>query len=145
MTSRWVKPLVITLVGALALSACGSKVDSDDDSTATKPCGTVNIAVNPWVGIEANVAVVAYLAKNKLGCNVVEKNLTEEVSWQGFSTGAVDVILENSFGAQETYAGAGQVSVVASDSPLREAALDTLMMTAGESTTLWVCAAPTVR
>ncbi len=65
-------------------------------STATKaPCGTVNIAVNPWVGYEANVAVVAYLLKNELGCTVVLKNITEQVSWQGFPTGEVDAILEN--------------------------------------------------
>ena len=51
------------------------------------PCGTVNIAVNPWVGYEANAAVVAYVLKTRLGCTVELKNLTEEVSWQGFGTG----------------------------------------------------------
>ncbi|MBN1173729.1 MAG: ABC transporter substrate-binding protein [Micromonosporaceae bacterium] len=95
MRTRWVRSVGFTLVGVLALSACGSKVESDDNDAAKKPCGTLNLAVNPWVGMEANVAVVAYLAKNKLGCEVSEKNLTEEVSWQGFATGAVDVILEN--------------------------------------------------
>lgn len=95
MASRWAKPLVFGIAGAMALSACGSKVPSNNNTAAKKPCGTVNIAVNPWVGVEANAAVVGYLAKNKLGCTVVEKNLTEEISWQGFPTGAVDVILEN--------------------------------------------------
>ena len=33
--------------------------------------------------------------KNKLGCTVEKKNLNEQVSWQGFGTGEVDVILEN--------------------------------------------------
>ncbi len=60
-----------------------------------KPCGTVNIAVNPWVGYEANAAVVGYVAKNSLGCTVVKKDLKEEVSWQGFATGEVDAVLEN--------------------------------------------------
>src|SRR5438034_9456875 len=59
------------------------------------PCGTVNIAVNPWVGYEADAAVVGYLLQQKLGCTVVDKNLTEQVSWQGFGTGQVDVVLEN--------------------------------------------------
>jgi glycine betaine/proline transport system substrate-binding protein len=56
---------------------------------------TVNIAVNPWVGYEANAAVVAYLLENELGYTVEKKNLAEQVSWEGFPTGDVDVILEN--------------------------------------------------
>jgi glycine betaine/proline transport system substrate-binding protein len=59
------------------------------------PCGTVNIAVNPWVGYEADAAVVAYLLTNKLGCTVVKKNIDEQTSWQGFPTGEVDAVLEN--------------------------------------------------
>jgi glycine betaine/proline transport system substrate-binding protein len=58
-------------------------------------CGTVNLAVNPWVGYEADAAVAAYVMQNQLGCTVVKKNLDEQVSWQGFGTGEVDVILEN--------------------------------------------------
>lgn len=57
--------------------------------------GTVNIAINPWVGYEANAAVVAYLLENELGYTVVKKDLKEDVSWQGFETGEVDVIIEN--------------------------------------------------
>jgi glycine betaine/proline transport system substrate-binding protein len=81
---------------AMALSGCGSKIQKNNSSgTSGKACGAVNLAVNPWVGYEADAAVVGYLAKTKLGCSVTEKNLTEEVSWQGFATGSVDVILEN--------------------------------------------------
>ena len=58
-------------------------------------CGTVNLADNAWVGYEANLAVVSYVLKKNLGCKVVVKNLSEQVSWQGFPTGQVDVILEN--------------------------------------------------
>jgi len=87
----------LCVVGALTLTGCGSKIEKNTGSGTSngKPCGTVNLAINPWVGYEADAAVVGYLAKNKLGCTVTEKNLTEEVSWQGFGTGAVDVILEN--------------------------------------------------
>src|SRR5258706_14243485 len=56
-------------------------------------CGAVNIAVNPWVGYEADAAVVSYLLTNKLGCTVVKKNIDEQTSWQGFPTGEVDAIL----------------------------------------------------
>jgi glycine betaine/proline transport system substrate-binding protein len=95
--AKWVRTAALLGAGVLALTACGSKIQKNTGSGTTngKPCGTVNLAVNPWVGYEADAAVVGYLAKNKLGCTVNEKNLTEEVSWQGFGTGAVDVILEN--------------------------------------------------
>lgn len=87
------------LLGAasLALAACSSaKVATSSEATATTTkCGTVILADNAWVGYEANLAVVAYVAKTKLGCNVVVKNISEEISWQGFSTGEVDAILEN--------------------------------------------------
>ena len=83
-------------VAVLALTGCGEKIQPNTAaSSSAKPCGTLNIAINPWVGYEANAAVIGYLAKTKLGCTVVNKNLTEEVSWQGFETRSVDVILEN--------------------------------------------------
>jgi glycine betaine/proline transport system substrate-binding protein len=56
---------------------------------------TVNIAINPWVGYEANAAVIGYLLEHELGYTVEKKNLAEQVSWEGFPTGDVDVILEN--------------------------------------------------
>ena len=58
-------------------------------------CGTFNLAVNPWVGYEANAAVIAYVAEKNLGCKVIKKDLKEEVAWQGFGTGEVDAIVEN--------------------------------------------------
>jgi len=85
------------VVLALVVAGCGGG-DIEDDSAggaSGKDCGTFNIAVNPWVGYEANVAVVSYVLKSRLGCTVEQKNLTEEVSWQGFAGGTVDVILEN--------------------------------------------------
>lgn len=82
---------------SLVLAACSSaKVATGTASpTAGTNCGTVNLADNAWVGYEANLAVVSYIAKTQLGCNVVVKNISEEISWQGFATGEVDAILEN--------------------------------------------------
>ena len=80
---------------ATAGPASGAPATAAPASAALAACGTVNIADNPWVGYEANVAVVAYILKNSLGCTVNIKNLNEQVSWQGFPTGDVDVILEN--------------------------------------------------
>ena len=81
---------------ALAVSGCGgAKVSEEKASAGSKECGTFNLAVNPWVGYEANAAVVAYVATKDLGCTVVKKNLKEEISWQGFGTGEVDAVVEN--------------------------------------------------
>lgn len=101
---RWLTSAKAPLLAAAALvvAGCGgATVDSAGPSGSATgggggtPCGTVNVAVNPWVGYEANAAVFGYLAKNKLGCTIVTKDLKEEVSWQGFSTGEVDLVLEN--------------------------------------------------
>jgi glycine betaine/proline transport system substrate-binding protein len=98
-SSRRLKLLAPLAAVLLFSAACGgAKVgdDSSDNSAGSSgKCGTVNLAVNPWVGYEADAAVVAYVAEKNLGCKVVKKNLTEQVSWQGFSTGVVDAVLEN--------------------------------------------------
>jgi glycine betaine/proline transport system substrate-binding protein len=87
---------VLTAV-ALALAGCGGeKIGAETPATTGgKECGTFNLTVSPWVGYEANAAVVAYVATKDLGCKVVKKNLKEEIAWQGFKTGEVDVNLEN--------------------------------------------------
>jgi glycine betaine/proline transport system substrate-binding protein len=94
---RFVRGTAAALLTVATVAACGG---SSYEITAPpgvpkKACGTVSIAVNPWVGYAANVAVVSYLLKQELGCTVVEKDLTEDESWEGLATGQVDVILEN--------------------------------------------------
>ncbi len=51
--------------------------------------------MNAWVGYTADGAVLAQVLKDKFNCSVVQKNLDEQVSWQGFGTGQIDVIMEN--------------------------------------------------
>jgi glycine betaine/proline transport system substrate-binding protein len=86
---------VLTAV-ALAVAGCGGqKVGEDKPAAGAKECGSFNLTVSPWVGYEANAAVVAYVATKDLGCKVTKKNLAEQVAWQGFGTGEVDVNLEN--------------------------------------------------
>ena len=100
------------VVAALALAGCGGAT-VESASTSNSPtavasgsgsatasaskaaCGTVNLAVNPWVGYQADAAVFAQVARTRLGCTIVTKDLKEQVSWQGFGTGEVDLILEN--------------------------------------------------
>ena len=84
---------------SLALVACSSPgasgAPTGGASVAPGAGGTVNIAINPWVGYEANAAVVAAVLEKELGYTVVKKDLKEDVSWQGFETGEVDVIIED--------------------------------------------------
>ncbi|WP_308164887.1 ABC transporter substrate-binding protein [Nonomuraea sediminis] len=93
-----IRALALVTGGGLLLSACsGAKVGENQQPAAGggKACGTFNLAVNPWVGYEANAAVIALVAQKNLGCKVVKKDLKEEVSWQGFATGEVDAVVEN--------------------------------------------------
>ena len=97
-TRRRTRIVAGAAVAALALAGCGgATVGSGSGSNAGSKgkCSNVNLAVNPWVGYEADAAVIQYVAQKNLGCTVTEKNLTEQVSWQGFGTGDVDVILED--------------------------------------------------
>jgi len=91
----------LSAVIAVALAGCGGATIDDGSTPAASgssggaACGNFNIAVNPWVGYEADAAVVGYVAEKNLGCKVTKKDLKEEVAWQGFGTGEVDVVLEN--------------------------------------------------
>ncbi|MFI5734433.1 ABC transporter substrate-binding protein [Kribbella sp. NPDC051587] len=87
----------VLTAAALALAGCGGAKVGDEQKPAAggKECGSFNLTVSPWVGYEANAAVVSYVATKDLGCKVVKKNLKEEIAWQGFATGEVDVNLEN--------------------------------------------------
>ena len=72
--------------GSAAVAAATCKGDG------TK--GAVKMMINQWVGAAANVAVAQCLLQ-QMGYKVTTSTLAEEVAWQGFSTGEVDVILEN--------------------------------------------------
>ena len=93
--NKWVRAASVAL--ALTLAGCGgAKVgESSSGSSGSGDCGQFNIAINPWVGYEANAAVIAYVAEKDLGCTVTKKDLKEEVAWQGFGTGEVDAVVEN--------------------------------------------------
>jgi glycine betaine/proline transport system substrate-binding protein len=86
----------VLLVG---LTSCGGatieSASGSGEEAAGGECGPVDLAVNPWVGYEANAAVITEVAESELGCSVTKKDLKEEVAWQGFGTGEVDAIVEN--------------------------------------------------
>lgn len=86
----------VLLAGAVTFaSSAAGNAQVGFSKASTAKCGTVTLADNAWVGYEANLAVVSYVLKHNLGCKVVVKNISEEISWQGFASGQVDAILEN--------------------------------------------------
>ncbi|MEU8749490.1 ABC transporter substrate-binding protein [Streptomyces chartreusis] len=100
MARHWRAGAAGLAVLGLTLTACGGAKVGDDSAGSggsgdSGKCGTFNLAVNPWVGYEANAAVVAYVAEHDLGCKVNQKDLKEEIAWQGFGTGEVDAVIEN--------------------------------------------------
>jgi glycine betaine/proline transport system substrate-binding protein len=93
---------VVAAFSALALTACGGgTIEQQTEEAASEAaqaggeCGELNMAINPWVGYEASAYVVGTVAQQKLGCTVNYKDLKEDVSWQGFGTGEVDVVIED--------------------------------------------------
>jgi glycine betaine/proline transport system substrate-binding protein len=86
----------LAVTAMLSSTACGGgNIESASTPSGGASCGTVNMAVNPWVGYEADAYVVGYVAQTRLGCDVQYKDLKEQVSWAGFGTGEVDVVIEN--------------------------------------------------
>ena len=100
--SRGARLGAVAAVATLALSACGGgSIDEQTEANESQAaegggeCGDLNMAVNPWVGYEASAYVVGTVAEQELGCTVEYKELKEDVSWQGFGTGEVDVVIED--------------------------------------------------
>ena len=94
--TKAVRLTALAACAALALSACGGGGIKDTKTATGKKCDTtVNMAVNPWVGYEASAHVVGKVIEEKLGCKVDYKDLKEEIAWQGFGKGTVDVVIED--------------------------------------------------
>jgi glycine betaine/proline transport system substrate-binding protein len=87
--TRRARALVATTAIGLVLAACTGGGGGSSTSEV------VDIAVNPWVGYESNAGVIGKLLKDQLGFKVEYKELTEQVSWEGFESGEIDAIVEN--------------------------------------------------
>ena len=87
--TRRARALVATAAIGLVLAACTGGGGGSSTSEV------VDIAVNPWVGYESNAGVIGKLLKDQLGFKVEYKELTEQVSWEGFESGEIDAIVEN--------------------------------------------------
>jgi glycine betaine/proline transport system substrate-binding protein len=85
---------------ATALLAACSNVSSSSTNTGggggvpDNSGTTVNIAVSPWVGSDANVAVAKLLLEQKLGYTVKTTNIDEYAQFPALSNGDLDATLE---------------------------------------------------
>ena len=87
----FVRGAALALAAVLAASGCAVK--STDGITSGGD--TVNIALNSWVGYEADVAVVSYLLEHEMHYHVKITQIDEQPAWQALDQGTLDVILEN--------------------------------------------------
>lgn len=93
---RRIGAATIAAVLGLGLTACGGGDISENSAPeGSKDCGTLDMAINPWVGYEASAHVVGYVAATELGCDVEYKDVKEEVAWQGMGNDEIDVVIEN--------------------------------------------------
>ncbi|HYP44939.1 MAG TPA: ABC transporter substrate-binding protein [Propionibacteriaceae bacterium] len=101
LVRSWRLAGAVVAASALLLTGCGGSAvnqaqpagESSGGSAAA--CAPFSMAMNAWVGYTASASVVSYVAKEKLGCTVNQKDLNEQVAWQGFESGEIDVIIEN--------------------------------------------------
>ena len=93
-------PAAATAAPSSGPVASGSSAPAGSAPAAAATCtgdgskGEVKMMINQWVGAAANVAVAQCLLQ-QMNFKVTTSTLAEEVAWQGFQTGEVDVILEN--------------------------------------------------
>jgi glycine betaine/proline transport system substrate-binding protein len=96
--SPWFRALALAGTAVLALAGCAVDVEPRVAAPGLPegvPCGTLTIADLPWIGYEANVAVVSYVARTQLDCTVETEKYGAEEAWEQLAAGNVDVILEN--------------------------------------------------
>src|SRR5687768_10426507 len=98
----WIIATVAT--ASLVLAAC-SDVEEDgggggggggETGAAAAQCGdeTIVIAVNPWVGAEANANVTKVVMEQEMGCTVELQEINESAQFPAMADGDVDATLE---------------------------------------------------
>jgi glycine betaine/proline transport system substrate-binding protein len=97
---RWGFVAAIAVV-ALVAAACSDVSNDDDTGGSASAAGvpdnsdtTITLAINAWVGSEANVAVAKKLLEDKLGYTVETTEIDEFAQFPALSTGDVDATLE---------------------------------------------------
>ncbi len=93
--------VVLGSLFVLAASACSDVTSSATDQpttggTAVAQCGSepIRLAVNAWVGAEANAAVAAAVMGQAMGCEVELVEIDEFPQFNAMATGDLDATLE---------------------------------------------------
>jgi glycine betaine/proline transport system substrate-binding protein len=89
-------------ISTLVLAACsdvqegGEPTDAGTGASSVAQCGdeTITIAVNPWVGAEANAAVAQTVMQSEMGCTVELQEINESGQFPAMAQGDVDATLE---------------------------------------------------
>jgi glycine betaine/proline transport system substrate-binding protein len=97
----------VAIGGVMLLAAACSDVESTTESAATDTgsspggmsamqCGSepINLAVNAWVGAEANAAVAAAVMQQEMGCEVELVEIDEFPQFSAMASGDIDATLE---------------------------------------------------
>lgn len=113
--STWRWPAALLVMLALVAAACSDVQEGDTGGggetgpvatgvaggeTGVEPaiaqCGgeTIVIAVNPWIGAEANANVVKVLMEQEMGCTVELQEINESAQFPAMADGDVDATLE---------------------------------------------------
>jgi glycine betaine/proline transport system substrate-binding protein len=88
----WLSGTTLLATGAIGLMGCGG---AESPAAAAGECGTLKLAQTSWSALEANNAVIAYVAEKELGCHVEYVQITEDGLWEALAVGDVDVVLGN--------------------------------------------------
>jgi len=97
----WTWTVALAAGGMLLLTAC-SDVDEGGGgggggtATGVAQCGSgsIVIAVNPWVGAEANANVAKVVMEQEMGCTVELQEVNESAQFPAMADGDVDATLE---------------------------------------------------
>jgi glycine betaine/proline transport system substrate-binding protein len=85
----------MTVLSLLAVSACGTTTGGSAGAPKPGSKGTVKIAVLPWLGYDADVAVVSRILQTRLGYKVEKPTTTAKDMWSLMESGGADTVLEN--------------------------------------------------
>ena len=102
--SRWLAFVACVAGLALVGAACGDVDEGDEggdtaggDTASVAQCSSddpIVIAVNPWIGAEANAVVAQYVMENEMGCTVELEEFNESAQFPAMAAGDVDATLE---------------------------------------------------
>jgi glycine betaine/proline transport system substrate-binding protein len=93
--------VVMALVLALSVAACGEKKDESSDSGSSgnassgKDCGKVVLNEQAWAGSTANTYIAKAVLEDELGCQVEVTKIAEIPVFQAMADGKVDAVLED--------------------------------------------------